>query len=209
MDELICIIPDASNDDVRIYHEYSTSDDSDSSDSDDCDSYPYWSSSDDSDSSDEYSTSDDSDDIPSDPYWSTSDDSDSSDEYSSSDESDSDDSDSGSDPYWSSSDDSDSSDSDEIDYDPYYYGDNSDTSDSDDSDSDDEEKGLSPARIQKFHHFQADQSLVGDRCGVCLDDIEVGRRMIRLDCPHSFCQVCVEGWLAGHKTCPNCRHQFK
>ena len=71
-------------------------------------------------------------------------------------------------------------------------------------------KGLTPARIQQFHQFLADESLVGDRCGVCLDDIEVGSRMMRLDCDgqHVFCQDCVEGWFADHNTCPNCRHIF-
>ena len=71
--------------------------------------------------------------------------------------------------------------------------------------------GLSPARIQQFHQFLADQSLVGDHCGVCLDDIELGRRMMRLDCngQHAFCQGCVEGWFADHNTCPNCRHLFQ
>ena len=70
------------------------------------------------------------------------------------------------------------------------------------------QQGLSSARIQQFHQFAADQSQVGERCSVCQDEIEVGRRMMRLDCHHVFCQGCVEGWLADHKTCPNCRHVF-
>ena len=72
-------------------------------------------------------------------------------------------------------------------------------------------KGLTPARIQQFLQFTADESMVGDRCGVCLDDIEVGRRMMRLDCDgqHVFCKDCVEGWFADHNTCPNCRHEFQ
>ena len=71
-------------------------------------------------------------------------------------------------------------------------------------------KGLTPTKIQQFHQFLADETLVGDQCGVCLGDIEVGRRMMRLDCDgqHVFCQVCVEGWFADHNTCPNCRHIF-
>ena len=69
---------------------------------------------------------------------------------------------------------------------------------------------LKPARIQQFQRFAADESIAGDRCGVCLDDIEVGRRMVRLGCNgrHVFCQDCVESWFARHKTCPNCRHVF-
>ena len=73
-----------------------------------------------------------------------------------------------------------------------------------------QQKGLTPARIQKFHQILADESIVGERCSICQDDIEVGRRMMRLDCDgqHVFCQDCVEGWFADHNTCPNCRHIF-
>ena len=71
-------------------------------------------------------------------------------------------------------------------------------------------KGLTPARIQQFHQFLADKQLVGKQCGVCLEDIEFGRKIIRLDCNghHVFCQDCVEGWFSNHNTCPNCRHTF-
>ena len=71
-------------------------------------------------------------------------------------------------------------------------------------------KGLTPARIQQLHQFHADQSLVGKRCGMCMDDIVVGTRVMRLDCNghHVFCQGCVEGWFSNHNTCPNCRHTF-
>ena len=71
-------------------------------------------------------------------------------------------------------------------------------------------QGLTPARIQKFHQFIADESLDLDRCGVCLEDLEIGRRMMRLNCDgqHIFCQGCVENWFTNHKTCPNCRHIF-
>ena len=75
----------------------------------------------------------------------------------------------------------------------------------------DQQQGLQPARVQKFHQFSADESIIGDRCTICQDDdIEVGRRMMRLDCngQHIFCQGCVEGWFADHNTCPNCRHLF-
>ena len=68
-------------------------------------------------------------------------------------------------------------------------------------------KGLTSARIEQFHQFLADELLVGDRCGVCLDDIEVGRRMMRLDCngQHIFCQDCCEKWFSVNNTCPYCR----
>ena len=55
----------------------------------------------------------------------------------------------------------------------------------------DEQKGRTPARIQQFYKLKEDESLIGDRCSVCQDDIEVGRRMMRLDCngQHVFCQT--------------------
>ena len=39
----------------------------------------------------------------------------------------------------------------------------------------DQQHGFTTARIQQFQQFPADESFVCDRCGVCLDDIEVGR----------------------------------
>ena len=34
-------------------------------------------------------------------------------------------------------------------------------------------KGLSPARNNQFHQFEADESHVGDQCQVCLEEFEV------------------------------------
>ena len=72
-------------------------------------------------------------------------------------------------------------------------------------------KGLSLERIQKFDQFQADESYSGEPCGVCLEDIEVGMVMVRLDCSgkHVFCKDCIEKWFEDHKTCPNCRFHFQ
>ena len=71
-------------------------------------------------------------------------------------------------------------------------------------------RGLSPERIQKFTKFTADESHVGDQCSICIENFEIGRNMMRLDCDgkHAFCQVCIEGWFADHKTCPLCRQMF-
>ena len=72
------------------------------------------------------------------------------------------------------------------------------------------QESLSPERIQQFDHLQADGLLVSEQCSICIEDLEVGRRLIRLDCDgrHVFCQVCIEGWFAHHNTCPVCRHLF-
>ena len=67
-------------------------------------------------------------------------------------------------------------------------------------------------KLQQRDHqfFTADETHVGDQCSICMEDIDVGRRMRRLTCDgqHYFCQECIEGWFAEHKTCPLCRHKF-
>ena len=72
-------------------------------------------------------------------------------------------------------------------------------------------KGLLPARVQQFDKFHADESHVGDQCVICMDDVEIGRNMMRLDCDgqHTFCQNCIQEWFAEHNTCPICRHIFE
>ena len=73
----------------------------------------------------------------------------------------------------------------------------------------DQQQGLSPRRIQRFHLFTADSTFLGQQCGICLEDI-VGRRMRRVTCNgnHAFCQSCCETWFANNNTCPLCRHVF-
>ena len=70
--------------------------------------------------------------------------------------------------------------------------------------------GLKPARIGKFEHFVADESLVGETCLVCMDELKVGTAMVRLDChvDHILCKVCVDTWFNEKTTCPTCRHDF-
>ena len=70
--------------------------------------------------------------------------------------------------------------------------------------------GLSPNRIGRFEHFAADESLVGEQCIVCLEDLEVGTQMVRLDCHvnHYLCKTCTDEWFKDHKTCPTCNHIF-
>ena len=73
-----------------------------------------------------------------------------------------------------------------------------------------QQQGLSSGVIKIFSCFTADQSHVGDQCSICMENYDIGRNMMRLDCDgkHVFCQVCIEGWFADHKTCPLCRHMF-
>ena len=73
-----------------------------------------------------------------------------------------------------------------------------------------EQKRLGSRRIQQFEKFTADESFVGDQCVICMEEIELGRNMMRLNCDgqHTFCKVCIEGWFTDHNTCPICRPKF-
>ena len=75
---------------------------------------------------------------------------------------------------------------------------------------DDQQQGLSPRSIRRFHLITADETLLGQQCAVCLEDITVGRRLRQLTCDgqHAFCPVCCETWFANNNTCPLCRHVF-
>ncbi|EJK54984.1 hypothetical protein THAOC_25338, partial [Thalassiosira oceanica] len=53
----------------------------------------------------------------------------------------------------------------------------------------------------------------GEICGICLD---VYDNPVQLPCGHSFCEVCLDGWLVKSKfdvrqprNCPMCRHRAK
>ena len=74
----------------------------------------------------------------------------------------------------------------------------------------DQQNGLTLRKIRSFKLFTTDESYVGDQCSICMEDIDVGRRMRRLTCDgqHYFCKECIEGWFAEHNTCPLCRHKF-
>ena len=70
--------------------------------------------------------------------------------------------------------------------------------------------GLTAERIGRFEHFNADESLVGEQCIVCLDELQISVQMVRLDCHvnHFFCKKCTDIWFKDHKKCPFCNHVF-
>ena len=73
-----------------------------------------------------------------------------------------------------------------------------------------QQNGLTPRKVRSFKLFTAGETHVGDQCSICMEEIDVGRRMRRLTCDgqHCFCQQCIEGWFSEHNTCPLCRHKF-
>ena len=70
--------------------------------------------------------------------------------------------------------------------------------------------GLTPVRIGSFEHFTANESMVGEKCKVCHDDLEAGTEMVRLEChvSHYFCKTCIDAWFKNHNKCPTCNHVF-
>ena len=70
--------------------------------------------------------------------------------------------------------------------------------------------GLTPERVERFQHFNAGESKVGERCPVCLGDLQVDTILVRLDChvDHYLCRSCAIGWFRDNSTCPLCRHAF-
>ena len=73
-----------------------------------------------------------------------------------------------------------------------------------------QQPGLTRERIGRFEHFAADESLVGEQCVVCLENLEAGMNMVRLEChvSHYFCNTCTDAWFKDHNKCPLCNHVF-
>ena len=69
-------------------------------------------------------------------------------------------------------------------------------------------EGLSPDRIEKFTTFNADQNTVDEGCSICINDVEINKLMIRLDCNHVFCRECIIKWFETKVTCPICRKVY-
>ena len=68
--------------------------------------------------------------------------------------------------------------------------------------------GLTMERIDKFPTFVADEHSVEKGCTICIDDVVIGKPMMRLDCNHSYCSDCIRGWFECNSSCPQCRRNF-
>jgi len=52
------------------------------------------------------------------------------------------------------------------------------------------------------------RSLIPTPCSICLDDVETGQYIKKLECSHVFHFNCIDEWLKIKKTCPNCNYSI-
>ena len=85
--------------------------------------------------------------------------------------------------------------------------DDDDDEDDDDEDDDDEDKRRLSAHVQKMPDVTVGGADVGSRCGVCIEDFEMGERgVIKLACSHLLHRECLQQWVnRDNRSCPICR----
>lgn len=53
------------------------------------------------------------------------------------------------------------------------------------------------------------EEIPGTECPICLTEFQQGEKVRVLPiCNHGFHVRCIDAWLAGHSSCPNCRHSL-
>ena len=77
------------------------------------------------------------------------------------------------------------------------------------NDGNENSRGLTSDRINKFPTFTANQNTVDDGCAICIDGVEIRKLMIRLDCNHFYCSQCIRKWFEKNITCPLCRRVYE
>ena len=50
---------------------------------------------------------------------------------------------------------------------------------------------------------------IRDTCTICIEDFEVGDRIVNLPCAHKFHTKCISPWLKKSTECPNCKNEIK
>ncbi|MCJ1230590.1 hypothetical protein MMC12_007264 [Toensbergia leucococca] len=68
---------------------------------------------------------------------------------------------------------------------------------------------LAPALPSQNHHHQPSSNTTEDiECPICYVNIS-DENCKTLQCKHQFCNICIETWLAKHRTCPCCRAEVE
>lgn len=44
-----------------------------------------------------------------------------------------------------------------------------------------------------------------DECPICIEDFEINKKCITLNCSHTFHSICIRNWLKKKNICPYCR----
>jgi hypothetical protein len=60
----------------------------------------------------------------------------------------------------------------------------------------------------KGRKFKLSVELLLDECPICLDNYQINRVVMNLDCNHVFHHDCIKLWLQGNNTCPQCRENI-
>ena len=60
----------------------------------------------------------------------------------------------------------------------------------------------------KGRKIELSDELLLDECPICLDNYQVNRDIMNLDCNHIFHHDCINLWLKDNNTCPQCRENI-
>jgi hypothetical protein len=60
----------------------------------------------------------------------------------------------------------------------------------------------------KGRKFKLSAELLLDECPICLDNYQINRVVMNLDCNHVFHHDCIKLWLQNNNTCPQCRENI-
>lgn len=59
--------------------------------------------------------------------------------------------------------------------------------------------------IANLREIDTDESHSPEKCSICLDNFEVGEKIIVLECGHFNHSSCLRRWFSEHNTCTQCR----
>lgn len=57
-------------------------------------------------------------------------------------------------------------------------------------------------RKLKYTEIAAD---AGETCTICIEDLDEGQEVLRLECGHAFHPKCIAPWIEMVPKCPNCK----
>ena len=65
--------------------------------------------------------------------------------------------------------------------------------------------GLRQDQINRLPSQSLDETIAGDTCPVCMDDMATNNEVRRLPCLHVLHKGCIDPWLKKSKECPICK----